>query len=136
MTFENISKGLVILKEGEIIAKEGYIRVTNSSVNPLSMNSSLECATLRNLGWIVSYGNGVHWTYYFIRELIMYSVGYYDKDVEEWYFNGEYENMEWAFQCAQKTADEKQTVSRVTNAYDGELIQKFMPKGQHSYETI
>lgn len=42
----------------------------------------------------------------------LYTVGYWNGNY--WYFNGEYENERDAINCAQRTANDKHTLARVT----------------------
>ena len=44
-----------------------------------------------------------------------FTVGWYDKDINDWYFNGEFEQYTDAMNCARKTAIIKNCQCRVTN---------------------
>jgi hypothetical protein len=50
-----------------------------------------------------------------------YTVGYYDHDTDDWYFNGEYDTHAAAVACARKTATQKGRRARVTEHPTGRV---------------
>jgi hypothetical protein len=49
-----------------------------------------------------------------------YTVGWWDRERHDWYFNGEYQGLAAARACAQKTANLKNARSRVTDQFSGD----------------